>query len=158
MPQDKLNEQWSNDESRISNEYTSRQGQTYEKQGQRGSSSNRAHADFAYPDNQGGTSQLKPVQPDFRGLHYAQNPYEIEGDISAPRDRWNNEVPVDRSNHTPMPAGDAGQSGSRMFSDYQKVDGYTGYGVEIPHGQGAAFNNATTVWVANDRADRGPDQ
>jgi hypothetical protein len=49
---------------------------------------------------------------------------------------------------------DEGDFGGRQYSDYQKADGYSGYGVEIPHGQSAAFNKASVIYVDNSKADR----
>ena len=157
MPQNKLTEQWSEDDHKQADSYTADMTQKYADQGKPGSSSNRAHADFSYRPDIGGTSQIRPVQPDCDGMQFARNPYEPDNYLSVKRDRWNNEIAEDRTMHTPMPAGDSGQSGTRQFSDFQKVDGYSSYGVEIPHGQSAAFNNSSTVYVDNSRADRGSD-
>src|SRR6267143_1597105 len=49
-----------------------------------------------------------------------------------------------------------GSFGGRQYAEFQK-NSNDGYGVEIPHGQSAAFNNASTVWIDNSKANRGPD-
>jgi len=160
MPQDKLTQQWSEDDHKQADSYTADMTKGYTDQGKPGSSSNRAHADFSYANNIGGTSQLKPVDPPCDGNQFADNPYTFDSadnHYSTKFDRFNNPIPQSGGFHHENATAGEGESGSRMFSDYQKVDGYTGYGVEIPHGQSAAFNNASTIYVANDRADRGQD-
>ena len=57
--------------------------------------------------------------------------------------------------HGPQAVGDQGSYGTRMFSDYQKTDAYSGYGVEIPHGQSAAFNQPERTSVDASKANRG---
>ena len=72
-------------------------------------------------------------------------------------DKWGNWiVPEDREYHREATGG-TGQAGARQFSDFQQVDGYSGYGVEIPYGSGAAFERSSEVTVDNSRADRGKD-
>ena len=61
MPQDKLTEQWSQDDSRIANDATSAQGDTYMKQGRPNSQPGRQHADFSYQPNIGGNDYIKPT-------------------------------------------------------------------------------------------------
>jgi len=156
MPQDKLNQQVSENDTQIANDYTSRQGQTYADQGKPVSSSNRAHADFSYANNIGGNDYIKPAAPDHSGRHYSDSPY-LPNDLGVKFDKWNNVIADNMTHHDPGAVGDAGQFGGLQYAEFQKSD-QDGYGVVIEHGQSAAFAQPTTVWVANDRADRGPDQ
>jgi len=58
--------------------------------------------------------------------------------------------------HEEMPMGDMGSFGGRQYAEFQR-NANDGYGVEIPHGQSAAFNVAETMYVDNSLAARGPD-
>src|SRR5215472_8096562 len=79
--------------------------------------------------------------------------------IEVRNDRWNNEIPVDWTNHRNATA-EMGQFGDRQFaSNSQDLQG-TGYGKNeglniIEYGQGAAFNTVEKVVVDVSKADRG---
>jgi hypothetical protein len=47
-------------------------------------------------------------------------------------------------------------TGSNQFAEFQQ-SANDGYGVEIPHGQSAAFNTASTVRIDNGVENRGPE-
>ena len=103
------------------------------------------------------TSNMKPVSPPCDGNQFAEVVYDFDAPdgYDTPRfDRFN-QVTVNGDYHSENATGGTGQWGSRQYSDFQTADGYSGYGVEIPYDQTAAFNKATTVYVAVDRADRG---
>src|SRR5215468_9543871 len=96
MPNDKYKAQMSENDTQIANDATAKQGQTYADQGKPGSSSNRAHADFSYRPDIGGTSQLKPVDPPCDGNQFADNPYTFDSAnnyYSTKFDRFNNPIP-----------------------------------------------------------------
>lgn len=157
MPKDKLDQQWSANDTHDANTYTQDQGQEYKSQAQIG---NRPKGNRATHDAQGDgnypVKQIKPVQPDCDGLQFARNPYDADNYLDVKIDAWDNEIPKDRPMHGEMPMGDKGSFGGRQYAKFQR-NSQDGYGVEIPHGQSAAFNTPTTVWVANGRADRGPE-
>ena len=73
--------------------------------------------------------------------------------IEVTRDRWNNEIPVDQTNHRNATA-ETGRFGSMQFADSQPADYLEGIN-EIPYGQGAAFNQSERVVVDLSKADRG---
>jgi hypothetical protein len=84
---------------------------------------------------------------------------EITEYIEVPNDRWNNETPVDWTNHRDATAG-MGMYGDRQFaSNAQDVES-TGYGKQtglniIEYDKSAAFNEAERTIVDVSRADRG---
>ena len=103
------------------------------------------------------TSDMKPIPAPCDGKQFADNPYTFDApeNYDTPRfDRFNNET-VNSNFHSESATASQGTFGGRQYSDFQKADGYSGYGVEIPHGTSAAFNRAETVFVAVDRSDRG---
>ena len=105
------------------------------------------------------TSGMKPVSPPCDGNQFAEVVYDFDAPdgYDTPRFDAYNQVTVNSNFHSESATAGMGQWGGRQYSDFQKADGYSGYGVEIPWGQGAAFNQAETVYVAVDRADRGRD-
>jgi len=65
-------------------------------------------------------------------------------------DRYNNVIPQSGGFHHENATAGEGSFGENQYAEFQKSD-QDGYGVEIPHGQSAAFNNPANVYVANDR-------
>ena len=101
----------------------------------------------------------KPIaQPECNSP--SQHQFQEESEyITVKNDRWNNETPVDWTNHREATAG-MGQFGDRQFASNSQDIGSTGYGPnmglnEIPYGTGAAFGTVEKVFVSVDRADRG---
>ena len=104
----------------------------------------------------------KPIpQPpcDLPSQHQFEDSQEY---IQVTRDQWGNETPQDWSNHREGTSG-MGASGDRQFAsnkaDLQSTGEGNNMGLnEIPYGTGAAFDRASTVYIAVDRADRGKDE
>jgi hypothetical protein len=100
---------------------------------------------------------LQPQPPcDLPSQHQFEDITEY---IEVKNDRWNNETPVDWTNHRDATAG-MGQYGDRQFASNSTDLNSTGYGNNIglnviEYGQGAAFNRAEQVAVDVSRADRG---
>jgi hypothetical protein len=157
MPQDKLNTQWSEDDHKEASSYTSDQQSTYNSQAQIGS---RPKGNRATHDAQGNgnypVTYVKPTQPPCDGNQFARNPYDPDNYLEVKIDRWDNEIPQDRLMHNEMQMGDKGRFGGNQYAEFQK-NANDGYGVEIPHGQSAAFNTASTTWIDNSQANRGAD-
>src|ERR1700756_846246 len=101
----------------------------------------------------------KPIpQPpcDLPSQHQFEDSQEY---IQVTRDQWGNETPQDWSNHREGTPG-MGMSGDRQFASNKADLQSTGEGDNmglniIEYGQGPGFTQATTIYVAVDRADRG---
>ena len=79
--------------------------------------------------------------------------------IEVRNDRWNNEAPVDWTNHREATAS-MGMYGDRQFASNSQDLQSTGYGKNmdlnvIEYDQSAAFNRAKSTVVDVSRADRG---
>ena len=115
------------------------------------------------------TSDMKPQRPNCDAASQHQfNDAESAGSFGTDPyyepsfDRWNNVVVNDERGYHREGTPGMGTSGDRQFASNKADLQSTGYGNqdginEIPYGTGAAFNRATTVYVAVDRADRGQD-
>jgi len=158
MPMDKLNQEWSENDHQQADSYTADQTSQNKSQAQIG---NRPGGNRATHDPQGNgnypSPKVKPVQPPCDGMQFAENPYLADNYLSVSYDKWGNERSEDRPMHNSGEYGDPGSIyGGRNGQDFNYTAAKT-YGVQIPHGQSAAFNTAETQWVDNSAADRGPE-
>ena len=106
-----------------------------------------------------GEHTLKPIPQPPCSLDSQKQFEDITDYVTVTRDKWGAEMTQEWSNHSDSTPG-MGMPGDRQFASNKADLQSTGYGNNlglnvIEYGEGAAFNRASTVYVAVDRSDRG---